>query len=125
MSGLGETLLVSGYLRGLEPLPDRRQLRPKLSPILHDMSSLPSERASSMFTGLVEEMGTVRDLRAIEDGTQLSIAAVTTREGLALGDSVAVDGTCLTMASSIRTDSRSGSRRKRSSSTNLDERGVG
>src|SRR4051794_12181915 len=50
-----------------------------------------------MFTGLVEEMGTVRDLVTTGDQTRLSIAAKTAREGLALGDSVAVDGTCLTV----------------------------
>ena len=50
-----------------------------------------------MFTGLVEEMGTVRDLVTIGEHTRLSIAAKTAREGLALGDSVAVDGTCLTV----------------------------
>jgi riboflavin synthase len=50
-----------------------------------------------MFTGLVEEMGSVRDLVTIGDQTRLSIAATRAREGLALGDSVAVDGTCLTV----------------------------
>jgi riboflavin synthase len=50
-----------------------------------------------MFTGLVEEMGTVRDLVTVGEHTRLSIAATTAREGLALGDSVAVDGTCLTV----------------------------
>ena len=50
-----------------------------------------------MFTGLVEEMGTVRDLTTGADGTRLSIAAITTRPDLALGDSIAVDGTCLTV----------------------------
>lgn len=50
-----------------------------------------------MFTGLVEEMGTVRDLVTVGDETRLSIAATITREGLALGDSIAVDGTCLTV----------------------------
>jgi riboflavin synthase len=50
-----------------------------------------------MFTGLVEEMGSVRDLITLGDETRLSIAAKTAREGLALGDSVAVDGTCLTV----------------------------
>ena len=50
-----------------------------------------------MFTGLVEEMGTVRAFESTDEGTNLSIRAVTTREGLALGDSIAVDGTCLTV----------------------------
>src|SRR3954465_8242159 len=51
----------------------------------------------SMFTGLVEEMGTVRALETTDTGTRLSIGAVITRPGLALGDSVAVDGACLTV----------------------------
>ena len=47
-----------------------------------------------MFTGLVEEMGTVRELVRSSDGTRLSIASTVAREGLALGDSVCVDGAC-------------------------------
>lgn len=50
-----------------------------------------------MFTGLVEEMGTIRALVQEGDGTRLSIGARTVREGLALGESIAVDGTCLTV----------------------------
>jgi len=50
-----------------------------------------------MFTGLVEEMGVVRELVSQPDGTRLSISAVTSREGLALGDSICVDGACLTV----------------------------
>lgn len=50
-----------------------------------------------MFTGLVEEMGTVRELVRSSDGTRLSIASTVAREGLALGDSVCVDGACLTI----------------------------
>jgi riboflavin synthase len=51
-----------------------------------------------MFTGLVEEVGRVRELVSEADGTQLSISAQVVRTGLALGDSVAVDGACLTVA---------------------------
>lgn len=50
-----------------------------------------------MFTGLVEEMGSVRELIADQEGTRLSIASAVAREGLALGDSVCVDGACLTV----------------------------
>jgi riboflavin synthase len=50
-----------------------------------------------MFTGLVEEMGAVRQLIKDPDGTRLSIASTIAREGLALGDSVCVDGACLTV----------------------------
>ncbi len=50
-----------------------------------------------MFTGLVEEVGTVRSLRHSGDSVILAIRAETVREGLTLGDSVSVDGACLTV----------------------------
>jgi riboflavin synthase len=50
-----------------------------------------------MFSGLVEEIGHVRELVSAPDGTRLSIGARHVLEGLALGDSVSVDGTCLTV----------------------------
>lgn len=50
-----------------------------------------------MFTGLVEEMGAVRRLVMDPEGARLSIASTVAREGLALGDSVCVDGACLTV----------------------------
>jgi riboflavin synthase len=50
-----------------------------------------------MFSGLVEEIGQVRELVSAPDGTRLSIGARFVLEGLALGDSVSVDGTCLTV----------------------------
>src|SRR5690242_12605121 len=78
-----------------------------------------------MFTGLVEEMGTVRDLKTFGDGTQLSIAATTTREGLALGDSIAVDGTCLTVTSLDPDGFTVGLSPETLLRTNLDERTIG
>jgi riboflavin synthase len=50
-----------------------------------------------MFTGLVEEIGTVAALDVRSDGARLRISATRVVEGLALGDSVAVDGACLTV----------------------------
>ena len=50
-----------------------------------------------MFTGIVEEMGRVRALDRVGDGTRLSIAAQTVLGGVQLGDSIAVDGVCLTV----------------------------
>ncbi|MBV9950696.1 MAG: riboflavin synthase [Acidimicrobiia bacterium] len=46
-----------------------------------------------MFTGIVEELGTV----ASRDGMKLRIAATTVTEGAAIGDSIAVNGCCLTV----------------------------
>ena len=51
-----------------------------------------------MFTGLVEEVGCVRELVADPIGTRLAIGAERVLPGLAVGDSVAVDGACLTVA---------------------------
>jgi len=50
-----------------------------------------------MFTGIVEETGTVRHCRAVGDGFELAIDAHLVLEGTRLGDSIAVDGVCLTV----------------------------
>jgi riboflavin synthase len=50
-----------------------------------------------MFTGLVETMGEVRALRADRPGSRLTIAEPSISSGLKLGDSVAVNGVCLTV----------------------------
>lgn len=50
-----------------------------------------------MFTGLVEVLGSVRDLVADGAGRRLTIAAPEIAGELALGDSIAVNGACLTV----------------------------
>jgi riboflavin synthase len=54
-----------------------------------------------MFTGLIEEVGSVRWIRASGRGTHLQVAAPLIAAGLRKGDSVAVNGCCLT-ATTIR-----------------------
>ena len=49
-----------------------------------------------MFTGLVAAIGTVREAARGDDGTRLSIEAGALAAELAEGDSVAVNGVCLT-----------------------------
>ena len=49
-----------------------------------------------MFTGIVSELGTVRNLAPTDGGTRLTIDAPITSSGLSLGDSIAVNGVCLT-----------------------------
>lgn len=49
-----------------------------------------------MFTGLVEERGELRSVQPHDGGARLVIGARSVLEGLAVGDSVAVDGACLT-----------------------------
>ncbi|HET6764222.1 MAG TPA: riboflavin synthase [Longimicrobiaceae bacterium] len=50
-----------------------------------------------MFTGIVEEVGTVTAVQPVGGGVELTITAVLVRDGLGLGDSVSHDGVCLTV----------------------------
>ena len=50
-----------------------------------------------MFTGIVEEIGTVCKLAEVSGGWSLSIQAEIVLEGIHLGDSIAVNGTCLSV----------------------------
>lgn len=52
-----------------------------------------------MFTGLVEEVGTVTRIEEVSHGSRLRIATTAVGAGLAPGASVAVDGVCLTAVS--------------------------
>ena len=49
-----------------------------------------------MFTGIVEEMGTIRAVRRGRSSSVLSIGASMVLSDLKIGDSVAVNGVCLT-----------------------------
>lgn len=50
-----------------------------------------------MFTGIVEEVGHIRRLTQIANGARLAIEAQTVLAGAKLGDSIAVNGVCLTL----------------------------
>ncbi len=50
-----------------------------------------------MFTGIVEEVGWVREVTPVQNGVRLSVAASNVIEDLAIGDSVALDGVCQTV----------------------------
>lgn len=52
-----------------------------------------------MFTGIIEEVGTVRRIERGAAGARLTIAAKTVLEGTKLGDSIATNGVCLTVVS--------------------------
>ena len=51
-----------------------------------------------MFTGIVEETGRIVRFAQRESAWRLQIAAAATLAGTALGDSIAVNGCCLTVA---------------------------
>lgn len=50
-----------------------------------------------MFTGLIEEVGTVLAVDAGAEGSRISVAASVVLEGVKPGDSIAVDGACMTV----------------------------
>jgi riboflavin synthase len=52
-----------------------------------------------MFTGIVEELGTVAAIEDQGDALRLTVRATTALDGTRLGDSIAVNGCCLTVAS--------------------------
>lgn len=52
-----------------------------------------------MFTGLVEEVGSCQWLKRTSSATELTIFAEEVTEGLRKGDSVAINGCCLTVTS--------------------------
>lgn len=50
-----------------------------------------------MFTGIVEEAGTVERIKPVANAIQFTVRARLTGKGLKLGDSLAVNGCCLTV----------------------------
>ncbi|KQB85521.1 riboflavin synthase [Corynebacterium oculi] len=52
-----------------------------------------------MFTGIVEEIGAVSSVVEQDDALRLTVAAGTVLDGTRLGDSISVNGVCLTVAS--------------------------
>jgi riboflavin synthase len=52
-----------------------------------------------VFTGIVEEVGTIDAVAREGQGVVFTVGCRVVREGLGLGDSVAIDGACLTVTS--------------------------
>ena len=50
-----------------------------------------------MFTGIIEETGVVKKIHPTENSIQLTLLAKKTSNGLKIGDSLAVNGCCLTV----------------------------
>lgn len=57
-----------------------------------------------MFTGIIEEMGVVKGVSKTRQGSSVSILAKIVLEGLKIGDSVTVNGACLTVVGFDRTE---------------------
>src|SRR5437870_5216333 len=57
-----------------------------------------------MFTGIIEEMGVIKEVSKARQGSSVSILAKTVLEGLKAGDSLTVNGVCLTVVAFDRTE---------------------
>lgn len=49
-----------------------------------------------MFTGIIEEVGTIQELRLAAEGATITIGAGAIAPGIRIGDSISVNGVCLT-----------------------------
>ena len=54
-----------------------------------------------MFTGIIEETGVVKEIQKRRDNLRLIVGADKIMEGLKLGDSIAVDGICISVVAII------------------------
>lgn len=54
-----------------------------------------------MFTGIVTELGTVAAVEPIDGAVRLTVSARDTSSGLVIGDSIAVNGVCLTAVAAL------------------------
>ncbi len=50
-----------------------------------------------MFTGIIEELGIIKGIRTQSGGMRLSVSGNIVSEGMRIGDSIAVNGACLTV----------------------------
>ena len=57
-----------------------------------------------MFTGLVEEIGTIRQMDSIQNGYMMHVQAKDVVKELKIGDSIAVNGICLTVIDKSNSD---------------------
>lgn len=78
-----------------------------------------------MFTGIVEELGQVLECRPTSTGFDLTISCSTVLEGTRLGDSIAVNGVCLTVTEFNHASFTAGLAPETRSRTNLDSLKAG
>lgn len=57
------------------------------------------QRIGIVFTGIVEEVGTIAAVEPLGNGVAISIHAQLVLQGLGLGDSISIDGACQTVTS--------------------------
>ena len=78
-----------------------------------------------MFTGIIEQVGTISAVEPLGDCVRLTIDAPAILDGVALGDSIAVNGVCLTVAEHTATTFTADCMQETLDRSNLGELRVG
>ncbi|MDO4652041.1 riboflavin synthase [Corynebacterium durum] len=78
-----------------------------------------------MFTGIIEQVGTISAVEPLGDSVRLTIDAPAILDGVALGDSIAVNGVCLTVAEHTATTFTADCMQETLDRSNLGELRVG
>jgi len=64
-----------------------------------DAGALASSESASVFTGIVEEVGTIAAVEPMGNGVVFTVRASLVLDGIGLGDSISIDGACQTVTS--------------------------
>ena len=78
-----------------------------------------------MFTGIIEQVGTISAVEPLGDSVRLTIDAPAILDGVALGDSIAVNGVCLTVAEHTATTFTADCMQETLDRSNLGELSIG
>ena len=78
-----------------------------------------------MFTGIIEQVGTISAVEPLGDSVRLTIDAPAILDGVALGDSIAVNGVCLTVTEHTATTFTADCMQETLDRSNLGELRVG
>ncbi len=78
-----------------------------------------------MFTGIIEQVGTISAVEPLGDSVRLTMDAPAILDGVALGDSIAVNGVCLTVAEHTATTFTADCMQETLDRSNLGELRVG
>lgn len=101
IEAIGMHELAPGQAEGSRSSSKRSRSRPTAalssgSPARRSKRSRSASSLHVVFTGIVRERGRVAAVEGGEDGVRLRVEAPVTASGVSLGDSVAVNGCCLT-----------------------------
>ncbi|MGH7932235.1 MAG: riboflavin synthase, partial [Candidatus Binataceae bacterium] len=61
-----------------------------------------ARKALGLFTGIIEDLGTIENIKRSSKGALLTIATALPTARIKIGDSIAVNGCCLTVIEKIR-----------------------